>query len=181
MEDKLSYSQDVLKAIAFVNDIGIATQFVEKTSGFVDGISIESGSLKVDKSANVGDLLHEAGHLAIIPANLRHYAGGDLDESFEVIFNVISGVDPEHAIMRAVLQASDVEATAWAWAAGKHLDIDEEDIIKNSSYDGDGESIRLMLRTKNYFGINGLNASGMTDAKQYPAMKKWAQPHIGFD
>jgi hypothetical protein len=62
---------------------------------------VERGELILDELRNTGpgDLLHEAGHLAVLPAHLRHTANGSLHNEV------------------AVAHAGEPEATAWAYAA----------------------------------------------------------------
>lgn len=169
------------EVIAFLEKIGLQMVRVERLEGnFLEGVKIVNGAVHYQDNAAISNLLHEAGHLAIIPENIRHMADGNLDDCFESMFDKIAHVDPEHEITKALLQCSDTEATAWAWAAGKHLGIREETIIRDVDYDGEGESIRLMLSEGHYFGINGLAASGMSSTRTFPAMRIWAQPVIQF-
>jgi hypothetical protein len=80
---------------------------------------------------------------------------------------------------RAMLQTGDCEATAWAWAAGKHLNVPERSIIvhgKASHYDGNGATVALMLRNSAYFGVNGLRAAGfLQHTRDFPRLTKWLQ------
>ncbi len=85
--------------------------------------------------------------------------------------------------MRAALQCSDPEATAWAWAAGKHLGIPEDEIILDSEYGNDGAGIRLALSLRSYPGINGLAHAGFCAVRDgvaplpvFPALAHWTQP-----
>ncbi|MGP1715658.1 MAG: hypothetical protein ACTS9Y_00635 [Methylophilus sp.] len=166
---------------SFIESIGIKVIKVESLqNGFMDDIEIVNGSIYITTNTQVSNLLHEAGHLAIIPANLRHMANGDLDESFDGIFKMTSHLDPEHPIQKVLIQCSDPEATAWAWAIGQHLGIPDDQIIRDEDYDGEGKSIRWMLKCGKYFGIHGLAASGMTSVGSYPNMVIWSQPACAF-
>ncbi len=55
------------------------------TTTFLPGIMIRDGGLVVDPSQLKwpGDLLHEAGHLAVLPPALRALANDDLAEEFD--------------------------------------------------------------------------------------------------
>ena len=69
--------------ICFLRDIGIAVCEAEVPEGsFLPGIRIERGGLRVDRARLrwPGDLLHEAGHLAVVPAALRSDMDDDLAE-----------------------------------------------------------------------------------------------------
>src|ERR1700678_378456 len=79
----------------FLGEIGIAVRWepiVEPT--LLPGLTVDRGQLVVDQSAlqHPGDLLHEAGHLAILPAVERNAISGT------------TGSDPSH------------EMTAIAWS-----------------------------------------------------------------
>ena len=170
---------DLNTVVDFINSIGIEAKFVDGANGFLDHVVIKNGTIEISPKASVGDVLHEAGHLAIIPKKFRHLADGDIDDSVENIFSLIQDLDGDHPDMIAMLQCSDTEATAWAWAAGKNLNIEEDKIIENHSYEGTGESIRLALRMRSYLGINGMAAAGMVKQREYPSMIKWTQDADG--
>lgn len=64
------------KCLIFIADIGIETRF-EKLfeTTFLPGLSIKDGILLIDEDhlQYPGDILHEAGHLAVVPINERVY------------------------------------------------------------------------------------------------------------
>lgn len=169
------------KVITFIQSIGIKVIKVDVIQHtFIDGVKIVNGCIHITENTKVSNLLHEAGHLAIIPANLRHLADGDLDDAFKKIFEITSKLPHDHPIQRVLIQCSDVEATAWAWSVGCHLGIPHSEIIDEEDYEGEGGNIRFMLSCGKYFGINGLAASGMTTTRTYPRLEYWAQPAIEY-
>lgn len=168
----MKYQSDVIE---FLRDIGIEVILVDEVEGFLDHIEIVNGTLHITSSAPPSDILHEAGHIAIFPENYRHMVNGNIDECCADIFDQVQDLHPEHPLIQALLQCSETEATAWAWAAGKHLGMEEPHIITNDAYDNEGESIRLALSMNSYFGINGMAAAGMTTKGMYPKMLKWTQ------
>jgi len=128
----------------------------------------------------VSTLLHEAGHLAIVPADYRSWINDDVEEGIAKIFELsgVQDIHPDHPFSRALIQCSDVEATAWAWAAGKAVGLREKDIIQDHEYGGAGGYVRILLRGKSYLGIHGLVHAGMClfpDRGGYPLMQKWIQ------
>ena len=140
------------------------------------GIEIENGKLLVDQRICVaGDLLHEAGHLAVIPTLFRSRANTDLDALAKKMGQYLSadnsyGGDP---VCRAILQSGECEATAWAWAAGTHLGFPPNVIIHANAYQdlhgNEGASaIRQALSCNSYFGINGLQAAGWCAVRAGP-------------
>ena len=97
------------KAVSFLQSIGIDV-FYKTIEGktFLPGIIIENGAIAIDKDKlkYPGDILHEAGHIAVVPAAER---------------NTLS----EHDIAeRANSNAEEMMAIAWSYAACVHLDID---------------------------------------------------------
>ncbi|MNG07217.1 hypothetical protein D3C84_905070 [compost metagenome] len=111
----------------------------------------------------------------------RNVAGG-LRQMLDRIAEL--GLPPDHPKVRAALQCSDPEATAWAWAAGLALDIPHELIVMDAEYDGTGADIRMSLSMRAYVGINGLQHAGFTAAREqytwlglptYPLMAFWLQ------
>ena len=71
---KLSTDEFLEKCISFLNEIGIETKF-EKLDGhcFLPGLSIRAGAVIIDTGLlkYPGDILHEAGHIAVVSAAER--------------------------------------------------------------------------------------------------------------
>ena len=180
-------ADDLHKVAAFLNRIGIVATFVdEPLHGFLDGVKIHQGQIQIGTNAQVEDVLHEAGHLATTPKPFRHWMNDNLAKGQKKALDAMTrlNVNPESDLGRHVLQFTDTEATAWAYAAGKELGFDDAKIISDQSYDGDGASIRAMCRMGKYFGVSGLVAAGMCDSglaakmrgnPAYPAMLRWTQ------
>ena len=134
---------------------------------FLDGIFIENGKIFVDESklAFPGDLLHEAGHLAVTPKNLRARLSDEITLPDE--FNI---------------DAIEVAAIAWSYAAALHLGLDPRLVFHESGYKGRSESLLLGFSFGVYIGVNTLEEAGMTAASEnarrlgaeaYPQMLKW--------
>lgn len=182
----MEFSPYLVQAINFVRSIGIEVEIRESVSGFIDHALIENGRLIVDPKCPVSGLLHEAGHIAIVPRQFHHLLSGNLYNSLRAIFESEAYVNAEidSPLSRAILQISDPEVTAWAFAAGRHLGIPDDLIIMDHEYDGSGEEIRLRLQWKEYFGINGLAHAGFCALRKlynpknlavYPELSFWVQ------
>ena len=105
--------------VVFLNAIGIVTSHRSGATGFVPGVLITRGKLLFDRDiSHVGDLLHEAGHLAVVPSQFRHLFNDDVDHGVELMFNQCRHLNPDDPLLVNVMQASECEATAWSWAAG---------------------------------------------------------------
>ena len=138
---------------------------------FLPGIQLRAGGLLVDPDKLLwpSDLLHEAGHLAVLPAEIRADAHDDL----------IDAIDIEHA--------SEQEAMAWAYAATVALGLPASVLIHPGGYKGRSAEILTMYEFGIYPGLRGLCASGLASAPgfasgegaqasaqpQYPQMLRW--------
>jgi hypothetical protein len=126
------------------------------------GIAVAKGVLLVDESTlkHPGDLLHEAGHLAVLPPERRKRAGADV------------GIDP----------AEEMAAIAWSYAALVHLELDPAIVFHAEGYRGGSEALVENFTQGRYIGVPILQWLGMTfDAKaardrgvsHYPHMVRW--------
>lgn len=166
----------IKKMRMFLSEIGISSKIVAGSAGFLPGVQIENGTLLIAPNAAVADVLHEAGHLAVLPSRFREFANDDISAVTEKMLNETDFSDPDAPEARAAMQSSETEATAWAWAAGKHIGISEKKIILDHHYENGGTALRAMLEAKMYLGINGLRAAGMiASVKSYPKMERWVQ------
>ncbi|OGU22507.1 MAG: hypothetical protein A2580_08965 [Hydrogenophilales bacterium RIFOXYD1_FULL_62_11] len=176
------------RIIAFLAEIGLDVHRVDGVAGdsFALGVSIHNGTLLVAPEAQPSCVLHEAGHLAVTPACFRPLLDGNLYRSFRSIERemVRLNLEPEHPLVTAVINSSDPEATAWAWAAGVHLGLNPELIIQDVDYDGEGADVRLGLQHNAYCGIHGLAHGGMCLLPRrpggFPTLKYWLQPAVAY-
>ncbi|MGC2234782.1 MAG: hypothetical protein WA584_01305 [Pyrinomonadaceae bacterium] len=133
---------------------------------FLSGIFIENGKIFVDENKLTfpGDLLHEAGHLAVAPESLRGQLG---DEVFLPDFD---------------MDALEAAAIAWSYAAALHLDLNPRVVFHEGGYKGKAESLLHGFSIGVFIGVNILEKSGMTATGEraeklgispYPKMIKW--------
>jgi hypothetical protein len=153
--------------ISFLNEIGIETKFEKLDEPcFLPGLSIRNGSIIIDREAlkYPGDVLHEAGHIAIVPAAERPALTASAIEK------------REHR------EAEEMMAIAWSYAACMHLSLDPYVVFHDDGYKGGGSYIADNFSNKNYFGLPMLQWKGMAaDEKNaallnippYPYMIKW--------
>lgn len=152
----------IIKIVNFLRGIGLsvrAASFDEPT--FLEGILIHQGALLVDESKlkHPGDLLHEAGHLAVVPSENRNLDGN-------------AGKDA----------GEEMAAIAWSYAALTHLGLEPVVVFHAEGYRGESESIIDNFTNGRYFGVPILQWRGLTVEKKpslemsgefYPNMKKW--------
>lgn len=172
------------KVIRFLHSIGLQVEIENGASGFIDGVRIENGVLRIDPMCRASSLLHEAGHLACVPSRFRSYMSDNLAKGMRRMMNELGqmSLHPDHPLVRAAIQCGDHEATAWAWAAGIAAGLEPEQIIQDDEYEGGGANIRMMLAVNQYAGINGLACAGMCGRGtwiapdgRYPKMTSWLQ------
>ncbi|MCJ8211347.1 hypothetical protein MUY27_16635 [Mucilaginibacter sp. RS28] len=153
----------------FLGEIGIKvvlSPLNEPT--FLPGLKIQDGGLIIDtdKLSYPGDILHEAGHIAVTGIDTRPL----LNE--ELIKNDHSSGGKEMA------------AIAWSYAACKYLNIDPVHVFHADGYKGAADNILENFNAGRYFGVPLLAYYGMTnDATThktpdnqyitYPGMKHW--------
>jgi hypothetical protein len=155
------------RCVEFVEAVGIHVLY-QKLEGpcFLPGLSIRNGSIVIDREAlkYPGDILHEAGHIAVVPANERA---------------TLNGITIEKRFNR---EAEEMMAIAWSYAACIHLDIDPTFVFHDDGYKGGGSYIVDNFKEKKYFGLPMLQWTGMAmDEKAarsagqsaYPYMIKW--------
>ena len=161
---RVQAGEETIEILAFLERIGLPVRR-EPIEGktFMPGITIRGGELVIDEDelAYPGDLLHEAGHLAMMTAEERASCNGD------------SGDDA----------GAEMGAIAWSYAAALEIGLDPVVVFHPHGYKGAGASILQNFAEGRYFGVPMLQWFGMTtdpahrqrpaDAVVYPAMKRW--------
>ena len=152
------------KALNFIREIGIETEFraINQDTCFLPGLMIERGRIIIDKCKLKfhGDMLHEAGHIAVVPASER---------------NTLDG--PAIA-KRKDAAAEEMMAIAWSYAACVHLAINPEFVFHSNGYQGGSASLIENFSAGRYVGVPVLQWLGMTapvgsDNGVFPCMVKW--------
>ncbi len=165
--DTIAERTTLTQVVDFLMKIGINVHF--KTivyDTFLPGISIEKGELIIDEEKLLypGDILHEAGHIAVVSTADRN----NLDE---------------HSIeKREQREAEEMMAIAWSYAVCVHLEIDAGFVFHDEGYKNGGSSIAENFKQGHYFGVPMLQWTGMALEKKneeqpelpvYPKMIKW--------
>lgn len=173
-------------AADFVCRLGIPVRFrsARWKNEVLPGLLVWRGGITVDPDRCLGpdDLLHEAGHLAVLPGSFRRYASGDVDISLGdrietyLRSNFWDKDGAENPTARALLQASESEAIAWGYAAQVYLGLKPRLRLAGSSKQECAETCDA-LAMGCHFGVHGLQAAGMTKARDFfPKMLRWCQP-----
>jgi hypothetical protein len=149
--------------VAFLRDIGLEIQ-----SGVIDGATVLPG-IKVERSILIfdpaklkfpGDLLHEAGHLAVKTPAERRQVSSDMS------------ADP----------AEEMMAIAWSYAAAVHLQLCPDLVFHPAGYGGGSESLIENFAAGHYLAVPMLQWLGLacdekrakeTGVAPYPKMISW--------
>jgi hypothetical protein len=155
------------KSVTFLSTIGIQVLYKQIAGeAFLPGLSIDKGCIIIDKERLLypGDILHEAGHIAVVPAAER------------------STLNADSIAKRKDREAEEMMAIAWSYAACLYLELDPFFVFHDEGYKGGGSYIANSFDNKQYFGVPMLQWVGLTyDEKNaaanklppYPAMIKW--------
>ncbi len=148
---------------AFIAEIGLEVRMGDVgEQTFLPGIKVDHGGLLVDEATlkQPGDLLHEAGHLAVMPPQRRRRAHIDVGQD----------------------AAEEMMAIAWSYAALVHLKLDPAVVFHPDGYRGGAQALIENFTGGRTIGVPMLQWLGMTvDARRaaetgsaaYPAMLKW--------
>jgi hypothetical protein len=146
---------------AFVRGVGIDVRAAPlRHQTFLPGIDISHGAILVDEErlSHPGDILHEAGHLAV--------------------------ADPVERNAPALSPSPGDELTtiAWSYAALRYLDLDPAVVFHAAGYKGGAQSIVENFTAGHYFGVPLLALYGMSlepkraaelGVAPFPTMLRW--------
>jgi hypothetical protein len=148
---------------AFLAEIGLPVEIGEiHHATFLPGIHADCGILRVDPAllSFPGDLLHEAGHLALLTEQRRSQVTGDVGDS----------------------GGEELGAIAWSYAAALHLQLDPCVVFHEHGYRGGSQSMLENFAAGRYIGVPMLQWLGLCldeknavplGVKPYPHMLRW--------
>ena len=145
----------------FLTQIGI--EVIEEkinVETFLPGLLIRNGSIVFDRNSLLypGDLLHEAGHIAVTDSPGRKLLNG----------NITTIQSDNESLESAVL--------LWTFAACNTLAIDPEIVFHKDGYKGQSEWLLTNFRSASYIGLPLLVWMGMTTNDKlsgFPNMLRW--------
>lgn len=153
----------LFQIVEFLRGIGLVVEERDIAGPTVlPGITVDKGVLVIDpaKLLYPGDLLHEAGHLAVVPRAEREQLGANV------------GTDG----------GLEMGAIAWSYAASVHIGLPVEVVFHDHGYKDGAASIREAFISGKNIGAPILAWRGLTrvrgrdceeGAACYPAMEKW--------
>ncbi|WP_295119556.1 hypothetical protein [uncultured Chitinophaga sp.] len=158
---------DFNTAVDFIRSVGIPITFTTLPEGtFLPGALIQNGELIIDaaKLLYPGDVLHEAGHIAVVPAAER------------------ANLHNDNIPQRLQREAEEMMAIAWSYAACMYLNIDPCFVFHENGYRGGGQELADNFNEGRYFGVPMLQVAGMSaephlsarlQLPAFPNMAKW--------
>jgi hypothetical protein len=149
------------RLVAFVRGIGIdvcTATLPGKT--VLPGLDIRHGAILIDETrmTHPGDILHEAGHLAVTDPLIRD------------------------APTLSPTPAEEMTCIAWSYAALRHLALDPAIVFHENGYKGEAPSLIENFTAGRYFGVPMLQYYGMAAEPKraaaigvdpYPHMLRW--------
>lgn len=181
--------------VAFLRQVGITVHVGEHgRDGFLPGVRIIEGALWVDPAHLYisGDLLHEAGHLAVIPGRYRAQVGSDVTATLQAALDDDPEPEPfARTLAERALLSGESMALAWSCAALTALNLPLDAVFFENSYKMDSAGhARLfqLVHQGNYPGLMNLIANDMTgpcgiaallsDSRlpPFPTMTRWVLP-----
>lgn len=151
------------KIVDFITSIGLPVRKETLPDDtFLPGIRIVEGVIVVDEErlSYPGDLLHEAAHLAVVPADIR-----------AVLTDNVRETHPEH-------DSGESESLAWSYAAALAAGIDPAVVFHPDGYRGNAAGLLLNFQMGVPIGVQPLMECGMTHSPAqgeaaFPNMARW--------
>lgn len=146
------------RLLAFVRDLGLTVREAPLPNPtFLPGLLLEQGQLVVDRKRLLypGDILHEAGHLAVTPAAERPAVGGNITEHH-----------PEK-------EGEEMAVLAWSYAAGQVLGLPTDVVFHPAGYKGQSDWLVTQFDGGHYLGLPLLAWMGLTTTADFPRMRRW--------
>jgi hypothetical protein len=146
------------RMLGFLASLGLAVRETpfEKT-GFLPGLLIENGELLLDRARlrYPGDVLHEAGHIAVTVAAERPLLGANVTENH-----------PEK-------EGEELAVLLWTYAACRHLGIPPAVVFHPEGYKGQSKWLLDTFTNGQYLGLPLLVWMELTTTEDFPAMTRW--------
>ncbi|WP_293917583.1 MULTISPECIES: hypothetical protein [unclassified Sphingobacterium] len=168
-QTETEFQEETIRVINFLNEIGIPVLEQEnKQESFLPGIYIDKGRLLIDRTKllHPGDILHEAGHIAVMSAEERRLSSGDLFEHID----------------KNALEGYELSAIAWSYAACAFLNLPASFVFHDKGYKGDADMLIENFEQGNYLFTPLLQYYGLCyeiknavlhQVAPYPHMLKW--------
>ncbi|SNR42587.1 hypothetical protein SAMN04487979_105209 [Flavobacterium sp. ov086] len=159
-------SLELKKVLSFLNQIGINVIEKELDETFLPGLSLGPNCIYIDykKLLYPGDILHEAGHLAVTTSAERNIVGT----------SEMSASWPS--------DGEEMGAILWSFAAAKYLQLEPEFVFHPDGYKNGSDWLVSNFKNEVYIGLPFLEWVGLCLGKEralkenkaaFPSMLKW--------
>ena len=159
-------NSEIKKILSFLTEIGIDVIEKELNDTFLPGLDLGPNCVFIDydKLLYPGDILHEAGHLAVTSPSDRKLVGTE---------KIASNWPTEAEEMAAIL---------WSFAACLYLKLPIELVFHPDGYKNDSEWLISNFTSGNFIGLPFLEWIGLTLGNDsatkegkpaFPTMLKW--------
>lgn len=154
----LNHKEHINLIYSFLNSIGI--EIIElplPNDTFLPGITLKGNAILVDPDQlkYPGDILHEAGHIAVTEETLRPLIGTDeMDKNWPSV-------------------GDEIATIIWSYAASHHLNLPLEFVFHPNGYKNDSEWLIEQFSNNTYVGLPLLEWMGLCESSKFPEMKKW--------
>ncbi|MCR4029438.1 MULTISPECIES: hypothetical protein [Flavobacterium] len=162
----LKENAEVKKVVFFLKEIGIDIIEKKLEETFLPGLELGPDCIYIDydKLLYPGDILHEAGHLAVtIPSERKLVGSTKISKDWPT-------------------QGDEIAAILWSYAALRYLQLPPEFVFHPNGYKGSSEWFISNFESKSYIGLHLLEWMGLClgnekaekeNKSPFPAMQKW--------
>ena len=145
------------RILHFLDTINITVEERELNDDtFLPGLTLEKNAVVIDRARlkYPGDVLHEAGHLAVAPPSIRPLLGAkDLDWPTD---------------------GEELGAILWSYAALLHIGLAPEVVFHPDGYKGDSEWMMEKFEEKDFIGLPYLQWIGLCEKpEEFPKLTRW--------
>ncbi|UPZ14447.1 hypothetical protein [Flavobacterium humidisoli] len=162
----LKEKEEVKKVLIFLKEIGIEIIEKDLDETFLPGLDLGPNCIYIDynKLLYPGDILHEAGHLAVTaPAERKLIGSSKISKDWPT-------------------QGDEIVAILWSYAALQHLQLPLEFVFHPDGYKGHSDWFISNFKSGNYMGLPllewmelcvGNEKAEKANKLPFPTMQKW--------
>lgn len=120
----------IVAQFARANNINITEGEPENSRYFIDNCWINYGEVFYEPTkCEPHNLLHEIGHLALLPSEIREYINGDVEECLGFCYDAnimleLGYEDPYSEKYSRLVNATEDAVLAWEYCVAKHLNLE---------------------------------------------------------
>ena len=157
----MNYDKNVLDTILkFLHSIEIPVIESPLTNAtFLPGLQIKGATIFLDRAKlkYPGDVLHEAGHIAVSDKEIRPLIGTtEMEDDWPC-------------------NGEEIAAILWSFAASNHLGLDLNIVFHPNGYKNESMWLMEQFTNQNYLGLPLLEWMSLCKKEEFPIMRKWVR------